>query len=150
MKAPRIPASTWDGYKEDITALYTSPDGTLEKVMDTMKQRHGFLQTTSQYLTKSKNWRLRKYANALYYTYADQKIKKRALEGKGTAFISQREIGRNTTLTSRLQHTEEIPTPEDVQVFTPDDEEFFESIKPGVKIDDLPMSRVQIHCQALT
>lgn len=45
MKAPRIPASTWDGYKEDITALYTSPDGTLEKVMDTMKQRHGFLQT---------------------------------------------------------------------------------------------------------
>jgi hypothetical protein len=30
-KAPRIPESTWDDYKNEITALYTCPDGTLKK-----------------------------------------------------------------------------------------------------------------------
>jgi hypothetical protein len=44
-KAPRIPASVWDGYREEITALYTTPDGTLEKVMDAMKARRGFQPT---------------------------------------------------------------------------------------------------------
>ncbi|RAO67112.1 uncharacterized protein BHQ10_003124 [Talaromyces amestolkiae] len=162
-KAPRIPASTWDGYREEITALDTDPDGTLEKVMDTMKERHGFVPTKSQYLTKLKHWGLRKYANALYYTYADQKIKKRALEGKGTAFNirgrnmsckdMEREIGRNTTLSSRLQHTEDIPTPEGVQVFTPSYEEFSESITPGANIaniDNLSVSSLQKYFQALT
>uniref|UniRef100_A0A093V663 Putative ankyrin repeat protein n=1 Tax=Talaromyces marneffei PM1 TaxID=1077442 RepID=A0A093V663_TALMA len=128
-KAPRIPASVWDGYKEEITALYTAPHGTLEKVMDAMKERYGFQPTKSQYATKWKQWGLQKYANALDYTWADQKIKKRALEGKDTDFnirgkkISrkdmEREIGRNTTLTSRLQYAKDIPTPEGIQVFTP-------------------------------
>lgn len=31
----------------------------------------------------------------------------------------EREIGRNTTLTSRLQYVEDIPTPEGIQVLTP-------------------------------
>lgn len=44
-KAPRIQASTWEAYREEVTALYTAPDGTLEKVMDTMKERHGFVTT---------------------------------------------------------------------------------------------------------
>ena len=34
----------------------------------------------------------------------------------------EREISRNTTLTSRLQHPKDIPTPEGIQVFTPGNE----------------------------
>ncbi|GAM40612.1 ankyrin repeat-containing protein [Talaromyces pinophilus] len=145
-KAPRIPASVWDGYREEITALYTAPDGTLEKVMDAMKARHGFQPTKSQYLTKLNRWDLQKYANALDYTYADQQIKKRALEGKDTAFNirgkkmsrkdMEREIGRNTTLTSRLQYVKDIPKPEGVQVFTPSGEENCDSITLEANIDN--------------
>lgn len=50
----------------------------------------------------------------------------------------EREIGRNTTLTSRLQYVKDIPTPEDVQVFTPSGEENFDSITLEANIDSLP------------
>ncbi|PCH04573.1 Hypothetical protein PENO1_026910 [Penicillium occitanis (nom. inval.)] len=146
-KAPRIPASVWDRYREEITALYTTPDGTLEKVMDAMKARRGFQPTKSQYLTKLKHWGLQKYANALDYMYAGQQIKKRALEGKDTAFNirgkkmsrkdMEREIGRNTTLTSRLQYVKDILTPEGIQVFTPSGEENLDSIILEANIDNL-------------
>ena len=49
----------------------------------------------------------------------------------------EREIGRNTTLTSRLQYVKDIPTPEGVQVFTPSGEENFDSITLEANIDNL-------------
>jgi hypothetical protein len=100
-----------------------------------------------------KDWGLQKYLSATEYTYADQKIKKRALEGKDTAFnargkkISRKdmegEIGRNTTLTSRLQYVEDIPTPEGIQVFTPPSAEVSpDSVTLEANIDNFPWSRM--------
>lgn len=103
---------------------------------------------------------MQKYANALDYTYADQQIKKRALVGKDTAFNirgkkmsrkdMEREIGRNTTLTSRLQYVKDIPTPEGVQVFTPSGEENFDSTTLEANIDNFSWAKLHMGIQTLT
>jgi hypothetical protein len=101
----------------------------------------------NQYTDKFKAWGLKKYANHNIWAYADQKKRKRKLVGKDTEFEihgkrrSNSEvdeyIARNVTNTERLQLTEDIPTPEGVQAFTPVAEASAVTAR-DVHIDNLP------------
>ncbi|KUL84791.1 hypothetical protein ZTR_07259 [Talaromyces verruculosus] len=159
-KAPRIPKSTWNGYRDEITALYTAPDGTLAKVMEAMKEKYGFQPTENQYTTKFTRWGLRKYAKGGQWLYVDQKLRKRDLKGKKTAISihgrkrsrseAEKEIARNVTFTSRLQHTEDIPTPEGVQVFTPSADESSDTVTHQEEaFSNLPLLRLGKDLQML-
>ncbi|KAE8553615.1 hypothetical protein TMatcc_006939 [Talaromyces marneffei ATCC 18224] len=129
-KAPRIAEEIWEQHRNEITALYCAPKGTLKKTMQIMEGKYGFQATKNQYTTKFETWGIQKYADRAIWAYVDQKLRKRKLEeGKDSGFIIherkrtrlevEKEIARNVTHMSRLQLLQDIPTPAGVQVFTP-------------------------------
>jgi hypothetical protein len=102
---------------------------------------------------------LQKYASATIWTFIDQRLKKRTLEGKDSEvnihgrkrsrLEIDKEIARNTTFTSRLQIVEDIPTPDGVQVSTPGAEVFDSAAFQEVNIDNLPWFRLPEGFQSL-
>jgi hypothetical protein len=114
----------------------------------------------NQYTTKFKDWGLKKYAKATFYAFADQRQRKRKLEGKDTEFSIygikkprsevDKEISRHVTFTSRLHRLEDIPTPDGVQVFTPGPDVSSTSVVlREVYTDNLPCLQLQRGIQAL-
>ncbi|KAK6951776.1 hypothetical protein Daesc_006299 [Daldinia eschscholtzii] len=59
-KARKIPQNDWDHHKETILNLYLTSDLSVDQLVPTMDQRHGFRATISQYEAQFRVWNARK------------------------------------------------------------------------------------------
>jgi hypothetical protein len=142
--------NAWEHHKEEIIPLWLDPESTMLTVMEQMKRKYGFcasydtnislIQVSNAYMAYYSNyqyqyrlaaWGINKNANANTYAYMDRVIKKRKLDGKETAFkmngrqLTRRKVQRDITRHVRVSYgspSQEIPKPDNIQVFTPPSE----------------------------
>jgi len=91
--------ATWESHKSTILSLYFTENMTLAKVMEHMKQNHGFDARCSPYMARSslyltnfnskgryetqfQKWNLRKNLRSSEWKYVSYRIQKRKREGK--------------------------------------------------------------------
>jgi hypothetical protein len=89
----------WEFHKNTIVDLYSTENMTLEKVMEHMKQKHGFdarcslhmarssldltnFNSKGRYETQFQKWNLRKNLRSSEWKYVSHRIQKRKREGK--------------------------------------------------------------------
>ncbi|OJJ48013.1 hypothetical protein ASPZODRAFT_15459 [Penicilliopsis zonata CBS 506.65] len=129
-RAPRISDEVWERHKEEIIALYSASNLTLEQTRVRMESNHGFQASQNQYTKRLKDWGVTKNSPTNIWPTVNAKMKKRKREEGKDSEVSlhhkplsskkvQKEIARHVTFTQTLGNLESAPTPEGVTISTP-------------------------------
>ncbi|KAJ4313621.1 hypothetical protein N0V84_009329 [Fusarium piperis] len=86
-RADRISSSEWERNKEHIRSLYLDQDKSLDDLVTSMAEQHGFHASRAQYIRKLGTWNIKKYSSKDNWKRADGLIRKRKVDGKDTEIV---------------------------------------------------------------
>ncbi|KAL2833821.1 ankyrin repeat-containing domain protein [Aspergillus cavernicola] len=157
-KAPRIPNTTWDKHREEITDIYLEPKSTLEWTMRLMIERHGFEASKNQYRVKLNAWKVGENVTTEHWVFIDSRVRKRKLEGKESevSLYGQqqsrekvtKQIARNVTKRDELRISDSAATPEGIDVFTPAADALVSPQTTG-PVANQPQSRFRVESEGI-
>ncbi|KAI9745022.1 MAG: hypothetical protein M1818_001300 [Claussenomyces sp. TS43310] len=78
----KIPSSEWDAQRARIESLRLRPDLTLQDIIKSMEELHGFQASKAQYIRKLNQWGLSKNSTSEAWQFISHQVRKRELEGK--------------------------------------------------------------------